>query len=149
MSDKGSALCKFWQRKWVLKAVHSASSDRVSWWCCSQMKSAGVGDGGLFTESYCNICNAQLISESQRIAHYEVSLHMSHKNTGIPPTHIHYSDLSPFSYFFLHVCFPLSYSYWGILMCSRTVQPLWGGLPLYIFMGNYYVLILQSVYLFK
>ncbi|GAA6071229.1 zinc finger matrin-type protein 4-like, partial [Tachysurus ichikawai] len=35
------------------------------------MKSAGVGDGGLFTESYCNICNAQLISESQRVAHYE------------------------------------------------------------------------------
>lgn len=37
------------------------------------MKSAGVVDGGLFTESYCNICNAQLISESQRTAHYEVS----------------------------------------------------------------------------
>lgn len=39
-----------------------------------KMKSAGVVDGGLFTESYCNICNAQLISESQRTAHYEVSL---------------------------------------------------------------------------
>lgn len=38
-----------------------------------KMKSAGVVDGGLFTESYCNICNAQLISESQRTAHYEVS----------------------------------------------------------------------------
>ncbi|XP_064176946.1 zinc finger matrin-type protein 4-like isoform X3 [Anguilla rostrata] len=37
------------------------------------MKSAGVGDGSLFTESYCNICNAQLISESQRVAHYEDS----------------------------------------------------------------------------
>uniref|UniRef100_A0A8C1TX67 Zgc:171482 n=1 Tax=Cyprinus carpio TaxID=7962 RepID=A0A8C1TX67_CYPCA len=37
------------------------------------MKSAGAGDEGLFTESYCNICNAQLISESQRVAHYEVS----------------------------------------------------------------------------
>ncbi|KAM6916791.1 zinc finger matrin-type protein 4 isoform 2-T2 [Xenentodon cancila] len=36
-----------------------------------KMKSAGVVDGGLFTESYCNICNAQLISESQRTAHYE------------------------------------------------------------------------------
>uniref|UniRef100_A0A3B5LYR3 Uncharacterized protein n=1 Tax=Xiphophorus couchianus TaxID=32473 RepID=A0A3B5LYR3_9TELE len=35
------------------------------------MKSVGVVDGGLFTESYCNICNAQLISESQRTAHYE------------------------------------------------------------------------------
>lgn len=40
-----------------------------------QMKSAGAGDEGLFTESYCNICNAQLISESQRVAHYEVSTH--------------------------------------------------------------------------
>lgn len=39
-----------------------------------KMKSVGVVDGGLFTESYCNICNAQLISESQRTAHYEVSL---------------------------------------------------------------------------
>lgn len=38
-----------------------------------KMKSADVVDGGLFTESYCNICNAQLISESQRTAHYEVS----------------------------------------------------------------------------
>ncbi|XP_054654116.1 zinc finger protein isoform X3 [Dunckerocampus dactyliophorus] len=36
-----------------------------------KMKSAGIVDGGLFTESYCNICNAQLISESQRTAHYE------------------------------------------------------------------------------
>ncbi|XP_061645578.1 zinc finger protein isoform X2 [Phyllopteryx taeniolatus] len=36
-----------------------------------KMKSAGMLDGGLFTESYCNICNAQLISESQRTAHYE------------------------------------------------------------------------------
>lgn len=38
-----------------------------------KMKSTDVVDGGLFTESYCNICNAQLISESQRTAHYEVS----------------------------------------------------------------------------
>nr|XP_046213385.1 zinc finger matrin-type protein 4-like isoform X3 [Oncorhynchus gorbuscha] len=37
------------------------------------MKSSGVVEGGLFTESYCNICNAQLISESQRTAHYEDS----------------------------------------------------------------------------
>ncbi|XP_029545716.1 zinc finger matrin-type protein 4 isoform X4 [Salmo trutta] len=35
----------------------------------------GVCDGGLFTESYCNICNAQLISESQRVAHYESKKH--------------------------------------------------------------------------
>lgn len=45
-----------------------------------QMKSAGAGDEGLFTESYCNICNAQLISESQRVAHYEVSTH-THRHT--------------------------------------------------------------------
>ncbi|XP_056903965.1 zinc finger protein isoform X2 [Takifugu flavidus] len=40
-----------------------------------KMKSADVVDGGLFTESYCNICNAQLISESQRTAHYESKKH--------------------------------------------------------------------------
>ncbi|KAK3573948.1 hypothetical protein QTP86_033005 [Hemibagrus guttatus] len=61
---------------------------------CSQMKSAGVGDGGLFTESYCNICNAQLISESQRVAHYESKKHankvrlfyMLHPEDGGPPS---------------------------------------------------------------
>ncbi|XP_023676352.1 zinc finger matrin-type protein 4 [Paramormyrops kingsleyae] len=58
------------------------------------MKSAGVGEGGLFTESYCNICNAQLISESQRIAHYESKKHankvrlfyMLHPEDGGPPS---------------------------------------------------------------
>ncbi|XP_028826470.1 zinc finger matrin-type protein 4 isoform X2 [Denticeps clupeoides] len=64
------------------------------------MKSAGVADGGLFTESYCNICNAQLISESQRVAHYEFSLapqskkhankvrlfYMLHPEDGGPPS---------------------------------------------------------------
>ncbi|KAL4612868.1 zinc finger matrin-type protein 4-like isoform X1 [Arapaima gigas] len=58
------------------------------------MKSAGAGDGGLFTESYCNICNAQLISESQRIAHYESKKHankvrlfyMLHPEDGGPPS---------------------------------------------------------------
>ncbi|XP_026997627.1 zinc finger protein isoform X1 [Tachysurus fulvidraco] len=59
-----------------------------------KMKSAGVGDGGLFTESYCNICNAQLISESQRVAHYESKKHankvrlfyMLHPEDGGPPS---------------------------------------------------------------
>ncbi|KAJ8361412.1 hypothetical protein SKAU_G00179370 [Synaphobranchus kaupii] len=59
-----------------------------------QMKSAGVGDGGLFTETYCNICNAQLISESQRVAHYESKKHankvrlfyMLHPEDGGPPS---------------------------------------------------------------
>uniref|UniRef100_A0A671QYW0 Zinc finger matrin-type protein 4-like n=1 Tax=Sinocyclocheilus anshuiensis TaxID=1608454 RepID=A0A671QYW0_9TELE len=37
-----------------------------------QMKSTEV-DPGLFTDSYCKVCSAQLISESQRVAHYEVS----------------------------------------------------------------------------
>ncbi|KAF3850430.1 hypothetical protein F7725_012202 [Dissostichus mawsoni] len=35
-----------------------------------QMKSTEV-DHGLFTDSYCKVCSAQLISESQRVAHYE------------------------------------------------------------------------------
>uniref|UniRef100_A0A8C2DP90 Zgc:171482 n=1 Tax=Cyprinus carpio TaxID=7962 RepID=A0A8C2DP90_CYPCA len=58
------------------------------------MKSAGAGDKGLFTESYCNICNAQLISESQRVAHYESKKHankvrlfyMLHPEDGGPPS---------------------------------------------------------------
>lgn len=36
-----------------------------------QMKSSEI-DQELFTESYCRVCSAQLISESQRVAHYEV-----------------------------------------------------------------------------
>ncbi|XP_077351943.1 zinc finger matrin-type protein 4 isoform X1 [Festucalex cinctus] len=59
-----------------------------------KMKSAGMVDGGLFTESYCNICNAQLISESQRTAHYESKKHankvrlfyMLHPEDGGPPS---------------------------------------------------------------
>lgn len=39
--------------------------------CCEQMKSSDI-DQELFTESYCKVCSAQLISESQRVAHYEV-----------------------------------------------------------------------------
>ncbi|CDQ61307.1 unnamed protein product [Oncorhynchus mykiss] len=35
------------------------------------MKSTEV-DQGLFTDTYCKVCSAQLISESQRVAHYEV-----------------------------------------------------------------------------
>uniref|UniRef100_A0A8C7HKJ9 C2H2-type domain-containing protein n=1 Tax=Oncorhynchus kisutch TaxID=8019 RepID=A0A8C7HKJ9_ONCKI len=54
----------------------------------------GVCDGGLFTESYCNICNAQLISVSQRVAHYESKKHgnkvrlfyMLHPEDGGPPS---------------------------------------------------------------
>ncbi|XP_048032623.1 zinc finger matrin-type protein 4-like isoform X2 [Megalobrama amblycephala] len=37
-----------------------------------KMKSTEV-DPGLFTDSYCKVCSAQLISESQRVAHYEGS----------------------------------------------------------------------------
>ncbi|XP_051936000.1 zinc finger protein isoform X2 [Hippocampus zosterae] len=59
-----------------------------------KMKSAGMVDGSLFTESYCNICNAQLISESQRTAHYESKKHankvrlfyMLHPEDGGPPS---------------------------------------------------------------
>lgn len=35
------------------------------------MKSSDT-DQDLFTDSYCKVCSAQLISESQRVAHYEV-----------------------------------------------------------------------------
>ncbi|KAA0703858.1 Zinc finger matrin-type protein 4 [Triplophysa tibetana] len=38
------------------------------------MKSTEV-DAGLFTDSYCRVCSAQLISESQRVAHYESRKH--------------------------------------------------------------------------
>uniref|UniRef100_A0A3B3QFH4 Zinc finger matrin-type 4 n=1 Tax=Paramormyrops kingsleyae TaxID=1676925 RepID=A0A3B3QFH4_9TELE len=38
------------------------------------MKSTG-GEEGLFTDSYCKVCSAQLISQSQRVAHYESRKH--------------------------------------------------------------------------
>ncbi|XP_069467658.1 zinc finger matrin-type protein 4-like isoform X1 [Ambystoma mexicanum] len=58
------------------------------------MKSAAGEEGALFTNSYCNICNAQLISESQRVAHYESKKHankvrlyyMLHPEDGGPPS---------------------------------------------------------------
>ncbi|XP_063818390.1 zinc finger matrin-type protein 4 isoform X1 [Pseudophryne corroboree] len=58
------------------------------------MKSAEVEDRALFTETYCKICNAQLISESQRVAHYESKKHankvrlyyMLHPEDGGPPS---------------------------------------------------------------
>ncbi|XP_075468481.1 zinc finger matrin-type protein 4 [Ascaphus truei] len=60
----------------------------------AKMKSAEVEDGALFTEAYCKICNAQLISESQRVAHYESKKHankvrlyyMLHPEDGGPPS---------------------------------------------------------------
>ncbi|XP_032869674.1 zinc finger matrin-type protein 4 isoform X2 [Amblyraja radiata] len=42
-----------------------------------QMKSAGSVDQDLFTDTYCKVCSAQLISESQRVAHYESRKHAS------------------------------------------------------------------------
>ncbi|XP_051831530.1 zinc finger matrin-type protein 4 isoform X1 [Antechinus flavipes] len=45
-------------------------------WRRSQMKSPDL-DPDLFTESYCKVCSAQLISESQRVAHYESRKHAS------------------------------------------------------------------------
>ncbi len=39
--------------------------------CCCSDEVTEV-DQGLFTDSYCKVCSAQLISESQRVAHYEV-----------------------------------------------------------------------------
>ncbi|NWY71490.1 ZMAT4 protein, partial [Erithacus rubecula] len=38
---------------------------------------ASDSDQELFTESYCKVCSAQLISESQRVAHYESRKHAS------------------------------------------------------------------------
>lgn len=59
-------------------------------------QSAGMKseDRVLFTETYCKICNAQLISESQRVAHYESKKHankvrlyyMLHPEDGGPPS---------------------------------------------------------------
>lgn len=50
------------------------------------MRSAEV-DQGLFTDSYCRVCSAQLISQSQRVAHYEVSAptHLTSHPTPHPP----------------------------------------------------------------
>ncbi|MXQ91303.1 hypothetical protein E5288_WYG009555 [Bos mutus] len=42
----------------------------------SLMKSSDI-DQDLFTDSYCKVCSAQLISESQRVAHYESRKHAS------------------------------------------------------------------------
>ncbi|XP_061071755.1 zinc finger matrin-type protein 4-like [Conger conger] len=39
-----------------------------------QMK-ASEGQRGLFTDSYCRVCSAQLISQSQRFAHYQSRKH--------------------------------------------------------------------------
>ncbi|XP_055503066.1 zinc finger protein isoform X2 [Leucoraja erinacea] len=58
------------------------------------MKSAGTSLPELFTDSYCNTCNAQLISQSQRVAHYESKKHankvrlyyMLHPEDGGPPS---------------------------------------------------------------
>ncbi|XP_030057670.1 zinc finger matrin-type protein 4 isoform X2 [Microcaecilia unicolor] len=41
-----------------------------------QMKTSDT-DQELFTESYCKVCSAQLISQSQRVAHYESRKHAS------------------------------------------------------------------------
>ncbi|CAH2323009.1 zinc finger matrin-type 4-like isoform X1 [Pelobates cultripes] len=60
----------------------------------ANMKSAEVEGRTLFTDAYCKICNAQLISESQRVAHYESKKHankvrlyyMLHPEDGGPPS---------------------------------------------------------------
>ena len=60
-----------------------------------QMKSTEV-DQGLFTDSYCKVCSAQLISESQRVAHYEVrktTCSLLWGSLTPPPTHTHTPSL--------------------------------------------------------
>lgn len=51
------------------------------------MKSSDI-DQDLFTDSYCKVCSAQLISESQRVAHYEV-------RTAFPTLFANAEDSSP------------------------------------------------------
>lgn len=55
----------------VLFCLPPVTDSVVSSLCHEQMKSSDI-DQELFTESYCKVCSAQLISESQRVAHYEV-----------------------------------------------------------------------------
>lgn len=61
------------------------------------MKSSDI-DQELFTESYCKVCSAQLISESQRVAHYEVGCSWS-----VPPPLQFCSENSGFEELFLLV----------------------------------------------
>ncbi|XP_066511000.1 zinc finger matrin-type protein 4-like [Hoplias malabaricus] len=58
------------QQQLVLYTAHVQQSFSLE----LQMKSTEV-DQGLFTDSYCKVCSAQLISESQRVAHYESRKH--------------------------------------------------------------------------
>ncbi|XP_042200505.1 zinc finger matrin-type protein 4-like [Callorhinchus milii] len=41
------------------------------------MRAGGAVDRSLFTDAYCKVCSAQLISQSQRVAHYESRKHAS------------------------------------------------------------------------
>ena len=51
--------------------IKAVDSFFFCWFSFSLMKSSDI-DQDLFTDSYCKVCSAQLISESQRVAHYEV-----------------------------------------------------------------------------
>uniref|UniRef100_A0A8C5Q989 U1-type domain-containing protein n=1 Tax=Leptobrachium leishanense TaxID=445787 RepID=A0A8C5Q989_9ANUR len=75
--------------------MHPASAgETYQGHCKPKMKSAEVEGRTLFTDTYCKICNAQLISESQRVAHYESKKHankvrlyyMLHPEDGGPPS---------------------------------------------------------------
>ncbi|OBS57251.1 hypothetical protein A6R68_11624, partial [Neotoma lepida] len=67
------------------------------------MKSSDI-DQELFTDSYCKVCSAQLISESQRVAHYESRKHASKvrlyymlhpRDGGCPAKRLRAENLSP------------------------------------------------------
>lgn len=73
----------------------------VSSLCRAQMKSSDI-DQELFTESYCKVCSAQLISESQRVAHYEVGCSCS----ATPPLHLCLGDSAFEELFFLVASYP-------------------------------------------
>ncbi|XP_058645719.1 zinc finger matrin-type protein 4-like isoform X5 [Onychostoma macrolepis] len=67
--DQMDDLSSFCQKKSLITTYNLFSVSRLI-----KMKSTEV-DPGLFTDSYCKVCSAQLISESQRVAHYESRKH--------------------------------------------------------------------------
>nr|XP_025035608.1 zinc finger matrin-type protein 4 [Pelodiscus sinensis] len=73
-AQTASAACTFFARerslgRWSTRPAQDSRHPQ-------EMKSSDI-DQELFTESYCKVCSAQLISESQRVAHYESRKHAS------------------------------------------------------------------------
>ncbi|KAI6073574.1 Zinc finger matrin-type protein 4 [Aix galericulata] len=74
--------CEIWSQGEESCNCNSTSLEQLRYPLCAsptsdaKMKSSDI-DQELFTESYCKVCSAQLISESQRVAHYESRKHAS------------------------------------------------------------------------